>query len=114
MLSIEVTKHLAPLWHDLIESEVTLNLPPLESHRDYRVRFIETVKHSDTVNAYRCEVIIAEHNRDVAQVKVSARDGVFAIRQCLQRAKRDLQRRSLFSNDRSRINKPTSREWTFA
>lgn len=114
MLNIEVAKDLDNLWHELIDSEVTLNLPPMENHRDYRVRFIATGVHSAAASGYRCEVTIAEHGRDVAQVKVSARDGVFAVRQCLQRAKRDLQRRSLFSSDRSRLNSPSSREWTFA
>ncbi len=114
MLNIEVDKHLDGLWRELIESEVTLNLPPVENHRDYKLRFVETGSHSDASRAYRCEVTIAEHNRDVAQVKVSARDGVFAVRQCLQRAKRDLRRRTMFSGDRSRISKPSNREWTFA
>ncbi len=114
MLNIEMADSLDHLWQELIESEVTLNLPPIESHREYNVRFVDLNSQSESGKAYRCEITIAEHNRDVAKVKVSARDGAFAIRQCLQRARRDLQRRTLFSNDRSRLIKASDREWSFS
>lgn len=114
MIIIEIDKRLDTSWYEFIENEVTLNLPPLEEHRAYTIRFNRSRSNNLVASAYSCETKIAEHGCDIAIVKVSTQDGKFAVRQCLQRAKRDLRRRSLFNGNKSGINQASSREWTFA
>lgn len=113
MLSIHIADELNAQWRDAIEHEVALNLPPLEPHRHYDVRFLQMSSDKDQASSYRCEVRIRDHGREISHVKITTRDGEFAIRQCLQRAKRDMKRRTAFGEDYAGSNSAYHREWQF-
>ncbi|MFK8020747.1 MAG: hypothetical protein AB8B86_13315 [Pseudomonadales bacterium] len=114
MLTIDMANELDSQWRDTIELEVALNLPPFEEQRHYEVRFLQLDLQANAQVGFLCEILTKEDGREVANVKVSARDGGFAIRQCLQRTRRDMKRRSIFGDRATKAQGAYKREWQFS
>ncbi|XOV89238.1 MAG: hypothetical protein ACFHX7_04915 [Pseudomonadota bacterium] len=98
MVKIVIQETLYETWRPVVEREVNLALGAVrESGRQFRIRFYSDVEARTSDLVFCCDVLVSDGSNRTQRFEARHSDGQVAIRNALNRVRRDQVRRTSFS-----------------